>query len=258
MGITGTEIAAYVGAAAWLPPIAYWIHGWLVKPVVQIVPERQIELGFTTFGPIFNVRVALSARRKDAVIDRMWIELRHEGGELRRLTWTGMRETFSEITDAAGNRQLVEKDQPAIALKVGTALLTEKFVRFQDLRFHKGLRPLRNALLDHLIYLKGQEADLPEAVMASRELHDVVEFYKSSFWWKPGRYTVQFGIESRERAGLQAQTLGAELTQHDVDALQHNLDLIAPGFENELRFPSTDLQLRILPWTWRYIPLVDS
>lgn len=27
--------------------------------------------------------------------------------------------------------------------------------------------------------------------MTSRQLLDTLEFYKASFWWKPGRYVVQ-------------------------------------------------------------------
>lgn len=58
------EIAAYIGAAAWAPQIGSWMYGWLVKPRVQILPERMVEVGFTTLGPIFNIRLALSASKK--------------------------------------------------------------------------------------------------------------------------------------------------------------------------------------------------
>jgi hypothetical protein len=37
------EIAAYIGAAAWAPQIGSWMYGWLVKPRVQILPERMVE-----------------------------------------------------------------------------------------------------------------------------------------------------------------------------------------------------------------------
>lgn len=242
--------------AAWLPSIAYWVYGWLVKPVVQIVPEKQIELGFTFLGPIFNIRLAMSACHRDAIIDRIWVELQHESGEVRILTWTGMRETFSEITDAAGNRQMVERDQPAIALKLTTSLLTEKFVRFQSLDFHEGRRILLNALAEHFVYLNAQEADPQEAIMASRQLYDIVEFHKTSFWWKPGRYTVQFGIEGRESARTEADALQFELMQHDVDALQQNLNLIKLEFENAVKSSLPGFEPHALPWAWRNIPLV--
>ncbi|MDO8684992.1 MAG: hypothetical protein Q7N50_16120 [Armatimonadota bacterium] len=255
MAFTATDIAAWIGATAWIPPVVYWIYGWLVKPVVQIMPEGQVELGFTTFGPIFNIRLALSASNKDAIIERMWAELQHESGELRKLTWTGMRETFSEITDAAGNRQLVERDQPAIVLKVSTLLLTEKLVRFQDLAFQERQRPLRDAFVMHGVFLSKQ-ADAHEALLASRQFFDVLEFYKAGFWWKPGRYSVRFCIEGRDQARVRAQSWEFEMMPYDGDALQQNVDLVKIDFENTLKSHLPDFKPEPVPWAWRYVPLV--
>lgn len=258
MSLTATDIAAYIGAAAWFPPIIYWIHSWLIKPTVQIVPEEKIELGFTTYGPIFNIRLAISATKRDAIIERLWVDLRHEAGEMRRLTWTGMRETFSEITDGAGNRQLVERDEPAIALKVTTFLLTEKFVRFQDLDFQKRLRPHASALLEHANYLKEQELDLYEAILASREFFAFLEFYKSNYWWKPGRYEVSFGVEGRDDVRIEANLFSFELMQYDIDAFRSNLDLLKLDFENTVKMQIPGYQLKPVPWIWRNVPLVKG
>lgn len=257
MGFSVTEIAAYIGAAAWIPSIAYLLYGRLVKPVVQIIPEKQIELGFTTLGPIFNIRLVLSACRKDAIIDNIWVELRHESGEERHLTWTGMRETFSEITDMAGNRQLVEKDQPAIAIKLATVLLTEKFVRFQELAFHERNRPLINAFAEHGIYLKEQQNDCHDSILKSKQLFDIMEFYKASFWWKPGRYTVKFGIEGREKVGIDANAFEFKLMQHDIDYLRKNLDIVKDDFENMVKTSFIpDFESLPINWNWRNVPLV--
>lgn len=38
--MTPTEIAAYIGAAAWLPQIATLIYKRVVKPIVTIVPDK--------------------------------------------------------------------------------------------------------------------------------------------------------------------------------------------------------------------------
>lgn len=256
--LTPTEIAAYVGAAAWAPQILTWIYRWFVKPVVEIVPEKSIELGFTTFGPIFNIRLALSAAKKDAIIDHIEVELRHEEGEVRNLKWTGMREIFSKIVDAAGNRQLVEKDQPAIALKVTTVLLTEKFVRFRDLSFHARHRPVLNTLVEHLNYLKKQAEDYRDMVIKSKQFFDIVEIYKTCFWWRPGEYTVNFKIKSRHNANLNAGTFKFSLTQHDTDALRQNLDLISIDYENTTKSDLPEFKPKPVAWNWRNIPLVQK
>ena len=250
------EIAAYVGAAAWAPQIVSWMYRWLVKPRVQILPERLVEVGFTTLGPIFNIRLALSASKKDAIIDHLEVELRHGAGDSHVLSWAGLREMFSEIVDAAGNRQSIEKDQPAIALKVTTAVLLEKFVRFHDLGFHERRRPVLNALVEHLNYLKGQHhADYRDQVLESRQAYDLLELFKSSFFWKPGEYTVRFRIKSRDGAVLDTDAHRFTLVQRDTDALRLNLDLLKIGYENLVKSDLPDYKLKAVRWNWRDVPL---
>ncbi|HQU09324.1 MAG TPA: hypothetical protein PLV25_05120, partial [Opitutales bacterium] len=103
------EIAAYIGAAAWLPQILAWIYRAVVKPKLRVVPNQMAEVGFTSFGPIFNVRIAFFVENRDLIIDGIDLVVRHEGGEERMFRWAGLGETFSEITDAAGNKQIVSK-----------------------------------------------------------------------------------------------------------------------------------------------------
>jgi hypothetical protein len=67
--MTAAELAAYIGAAAWLPQIVSWIYRALSRPVLTIIPEDRVELGFTPLGPIFNLQTALSASRHDIVIN---------------------------------------------------------------------------------------------------------------------------------------------------------------------------------------------
>src|SRR5690348_9666774 len=54
------EIAAYIGAAAWLPQIITWLYRGIVRPSVRLVPNQYAEAGFTSLGPIFNLRMAFS------------------------------------------------------------------------------------------------------------------------------------------------------------------------------------------------------
>jgi len=118
--MNAADIAAYIGAAAWLPQIGVWIHGYFVTPRVTVLPGAEAEVGFTSYGPIFNVRMAFSADRKDAIIDGLEVMLKHADGDTRTLRWAGLSETFSEIRDDAGNRQVVSRDESPVALKIGT------------------------------------------------------------------------------------------------------------------------------------------
>jgi hypothetical protein len=165
------EIAAYIGAAAWLPQIATWFYQWFVQPSIRLLPNQYAEAGFSSYGPIFNLRMAFSVENKDVIIDSMTLVLRHQNGESRSLRWAGLGETFSEITDASGNKQIVGRDQSPIAIKVGTQTLLEKFVRFQEPRYHESERPLIQALVAHFNFLKQTTPqNYVNEVLASREL----------------------------------------------------------------------------------------
>jgi len=48
------KILAVLGALAWLPQLFIIIKNVLVKPIVKIIPENQLEIGYTLFGPIIN------------------------------------------------------------------------------------------------------------------------------------------------------------------------------------------------------------
>jgi hypothetical protein len=256
---TPAEWAAYIGAAAWLPQIASFIYQRILTPKVQLIPERTLELGFTTYGPLFNLRFSLSSDRKDAIISNFEAELQHEGGEIHVLRWSGLRETFSEVLDSAGNRQqLIEKDQPAIALKLSTIVLMEKFVRFQDPIFHERQRPLVSQLVAHFSYLKGQTENYREETLKSREMHDLLEFYRQFYWWKAGRYSARFKIESPNRAQLVDREYAFHLGQADIDAMKANVDSMRAFYE--------DLTMSDLPnyvskrpvWNWRNVPLLTG
>ena len=117
--MTSAEIAAYIGATAWLPPIAFLLYRWLRRPVLTIVPEQAPELGFTSHGTICNLRLAFIAEHKDLILDDLALDVVHENGDRRALRWAGAKEDLGETRDAAGvkQRQLTRKHPPT-ALRI--------------------------------------------------------------------------------------------------------------------------------------------
>jgi hypothetical protein len=249
--LSASDIAAYVGAAAWLPQIASWIYSRFTTPQVLVVPEKQAELGYTSVGPIFNIRLALSAERKDVVLDSLEAVLIHQDGETHRLAWTGMRENLSEISDAAGHRQVVEKDQPAIALKLTTVSLVEKFVRFQDLTHQETQRRLHNDLIAKWAFLKDKDTNYQDQLLKSNELQKLLELFERDFGWKPGRYTVEFRARSPQKFTMQPNRFAFELMPHDVSALHDNLGTVKKEYENLIRAGSVGYEPNPINWTWR-------
>mgnify|MGYP007040716840 FL=1 len=168
------ELAAYIGAAAWMPQILTWIYRAVTKPKLRIVPDAKGEVGFTTYGPIFNIRMAFFVENRDLIIDGVTLSITHADGDEHEMRWAGLGETFSEITDGKGNRQIVSKDQTPIAIKVPTQALVEKFVRFQEPRFHAADEPTTRALVTHFNFLKQKSPEsFVQDVLASKELFSV-------------------------------------------------------------------------------------
>jgi|CXWL01.1.fsa_nt_gi hypothetical protein len=245
------EIAAYIGAAAWLPQIATWLYRKFVRPSVRLVPNQYAEAGFTSFGPIFNLRMAFCVEDKDIVIDGMKLVLRHQDGDSRTLRWAGLGETFSEITDAAGNKQIVSRDQSPIAIKIGTQSLLEKFVRFQEPRYHECDRPLMQALVAHFNYLKQTKSDTYVAdVLASKELFLLLEARKKSFWWKAGRYDIEVQLTSPQTFYLLSSHFNFELTANDVALLDRNVSTLETDLKNIISSNLPDFQAQPLNWNW--------
>lgn len=249
--MTPAELAAYIGAAAWLPQIGSWLYRRYVRPEVVIVPEKTLEIGYTSFGPIFNVRLALTVNRKDVIIDGLEAIIQHETGDRHTLTWVGMRENLSEISDAAGNRQLIDKEQPAIALKLSTAALVEKFVRFQEHSFLERGREFANDLYALAIFISNRADSSPADILKSKEYRDLIAYARQGFWWMAGSYTVKFRARALHEIELDENTYTFELSQHDIDALKNNLTSLERFYEQTAYVNTPDFQPAQITWTWR-------
>lgn len=250
------EIAAYIGAAAWLPQIATWVYNALIKPTVTVVPDKYAEVGFTSYGPIFNLRMMLSTEKKGLIIDGFELILLHSDGDTHTLRWSGLLETFSEITDNAGNRQVVSRDQTPIALKIGTESLTEKFVRFQEPRFHESDRPVTLDLVAHFNFLKQSSSEEYVAkTLSSKELFTVLENRKNSFWWKPGRYQIETKLSSTSKFKVANPKFYFDLSTADIERLKQNIHTIDSELKNIIQSNILDFKASPINWNWANVDI---
>lgn len=255
--MTPADIAAWVGAAAWLPQITSWLYRLFVKPIVTIVPATEAEVGFTRLGPIFNVRMAFSCDRKDAIIDGIELDFTHGDGEKRTFRWAGLAETFSEISDEAGNRSVVKRDESPIALKIGTQSLVEKFVRFQEPRFHETERQPSLNLLTHFNFLKQSgDGEWIAKVLASKGYHALGELKRKYFWWKPGEYQLLIRLSSPKKIALSHARFAFQLSELDVDHLRQNVQSIETDLSNLINSNLAEPPPRVdVNWNWANVTL---
>jgi hypothetical protein len=243
------EIAAWVGAGAWLPQIATWVYKAVVKPVVTVIPDRRAEVGFTSLGCIFNLRLAFSAERQGAIIDGLELVVRHENGDCRQLRWEGLAETFSEVRDEAGvMRQRVGRDSAPLAMKLGTTSLIELFVRFQEPRYHERMRSLFDALLAEFNHWKATDPSFVETTLKSRELAEVIEARRQAFWWKAGRYEVEARLSSPKRITVLRNQWSFSLTEPDIERLRRNIENLDADLRDTVKTHLPDFKQ--VPVTW--------
>lgn len=255
--MTWIDIAALIGAAAWLPQIVTWVYRAAVKPKLDIVPAPTPEVGYTFYGPIFNVMLAFSAARKDAIIDQIQLTISHEKGRRISLTWVSLNEAFSQIRGPAGETSEISKNQAAIALKIGTVALAEKLVGFQDLEFLTGARERLNSLMEHQAHL-GKTTDEPnKETLKSKQFAEWRDYYERHFCWEVGSYNVNAQLHLLGVKKTTTRTWQFRLSALDVDRLKKNLDEVSRCL-TEMIDPPDPEDRRDYSWTWINPTLEDQ
>lgn len=252
------EWVALVGAAAWLPHVGNWIYRTLVTPKIHFVPDRELELGYTNYGPIINVRASLFADRKDAIIEEIFLTATHERGRQIALVWQSYIEKFSEIRSATGETAEASRDQPATALRASTLLPIDRFIRFQDPDFQRRWRSLINDVVTEQARLEAAEGYQPEMLLQSREYHALMEHLRHSFPWEAGTYSLKFRIKV---LGLRGEFSGSSqftLTNGDIDRLRETVSRVIADIEAVVRnVPQDERKPLQLNWAAPHLSAKD-
>lgn len=254
--MTAFDWIAIVGAASWVPQVTRWVARKFTKPKVRVIPARAPEIGYTSLGPIFNLPCAISADRKDAVIERITARVTHERGEVTEFYWTSLNETFSQVRSAEGVAE-VTKNQPAVALKVSTLVLTEKQIGMQERAFDQEWRVLMSELTDLHNHLKRtQPQDYQNLTLKSKQFADLMAFAKKRFVWQEGRYTVALELRLAGVKDATVERFQFTLTKNDVERLYQNLDEIERYVHDLIQPPVGGSHAD--RWNWSYPPFGDS
>ena len=246
------EIAAYIGAAAWIPVVIAWINRVLTKPKLRIIADQQFELGFTSLGPIFNVRLAWFVESRALVVNEVKFEVTHTDGESHTFVWSGIAERFSEIHDlTSGKRQIVSRDQTPIAIKVFVQAPFEKSFRFIEAKFVEADKVTGEPLLDHFNFLKTQYPQTYVAdALASQQFHNFINARQTFLWWKPGTYTVKMKISSPQSFKFKVDTFSFSLSAGDVTRLKQNINWIDVDMKNTINSNTAGAVPTEFLWQW--------
>ncbi|WP_154048469.1 hypothetical protein [Thiomonas intermedia] len=257
--MSAADWLAYVGAAAWAPPIISWIHGYYSKPVISVYPANAAEIGFTALGPIFNLGFVFNCENKKSLITEFNLTITHEDGAIRNFSWASINETLSEITDAFGGRQTVSRTQAPVALKVVTENLVDKIIRSTEVKFKDEMEPLNRMLLDKINQTNlTSPDDFIAQISSTAEYKKFMRTREQWFWWRAGRYGVDVSIGSPNKVAFKRCSFEFRLEALDVDILKSNINLLDLDSKNAILRHFAGVSQNDAPeprWKWLNIPI---
>ncbi len=247
-----TDLAAVVGALAWLPPIFVAIRGWMTRPQVRVITQPSPEIGFTTLGPILNLRVALTVTHKDIVITGIRLRVTHESGEQAFFSWRGIVQRMGTMNYPQVGAVPFEKELNVLAMKISQKDVEERFIRFQSLDFLERKAELDAISVKKLTHMRQAQPFDADAFLKSQEMSDVYAHVRQSFSWKPGGYRLQVLLESPDPFAIVDDEYAFNLSPLDSQNVADNLRHVEQFFANEVVPQAPGVPATQIAWKWVY------
>ena len=183
------EILSILGALAWLPPIISLIVNLSKKPKLTIFCHKQLELGYTCYGPIVNLSLAFLGKNKTVLIDKIDLQLIHENNGNQFFVWEWFEEVLIQM-DVPGQGFIpYKKNQQAIAIRVEKDQLVEKRIGFHQNTFKIEYDKLFKSVTESFINISSNGQDI-SALKASNPYNQLLDLYKNHFSWRVGSYII--------------------------------------------------------------------
>lgn len=247
------DIAAVVGALAWIPPIFVAFRNWMTRPEIRVITQPSPEIGFTTLGPILNLRVALTVNHKDVVITGITLKVTHETGEETAFSWRGIVQPMGKFNYPQLGTVPFEKELNVLAMKVSLKDVEERFIRFQSLDYLSSKAGIEAPANKRLAYLQGEETFDGASFLKGQEMTDVYSFIKQAFSWKPGGYRVKVMLESPDAFEILDDEYAFMLSSLHIQKLSANLNSIEQAYANEiLSLKTSSGDSAQVAWNWIY------
>lgn len=249
-----TPWIATLGALSWLPHIISWVIKALTKTELQFVSQDTAEVGYTALGPVFNQEFAISASKKEALIEKIEVTIVHESGEKHNFLWKLLDERGPEFTSISGGMAEFRKRQPAIALKVSVVGLTEKKIGFQDIDYQEKSTYLNELSNEQVVYLEESEGEgYKEKAVKTKEFLELLKFIEKGFYWKEGKYDVCVNVYETSLKNPHIEHYEFKLTKRHVELLEKNIKVAQKWVTDLIRYRDIEpKEIPKYPWNWVY------
>ncbi|MCF3650970.1 hypothetical protein [Synoicihabitans lomoniglobus] len=250
---TSFEWIAIAGALAWFPHALIAVRYFISRPEITIITERAPEIGFTSLGPILNLRIAFSVKYKATVVSDIRIRIRHESGDERVFGWQGITHRMLQMGNPGGNPIPFEKELSVLAIKISEKDIEERHIRFQELKFIHDKEQLIPAAVKEINHTKNLN-NPPCEPKDTAAVRDLITFAQQSLIWKAGTYRATFELKTPEKCAILGSSKSFTLSPEEIRNLENNKDLIDQNISAVANSTSDPEKLN---WQWVY-PKFDS
>lgn len=249
MPFTWTDIAALIGAAAWLQPVIAWIYHRLRRAQLKLLLHEEMRLGFSNIGPGIILDLAFFSQRGDVLVTEMNITAKHEDKDEHVFRWIWQEEQQGVIDVPQAGSMIFRKTRKSIAIFLENDTVQDKTIQFSDSRYIPEYERTRTELLKAKNELSKAGKPHTELQTAS-QLMAMNDLFKRFFYWKEGLYTLDVTATFNGKH-VASHTAKLRITKPDLENLRANLDLIEYWIEEEFvqGNPSIPIQWTTIPGT---------
>lgn len=216
------QVLAIIGSLSWLSILSDLLIRFFINPNIEIIPDNDIEIGYTTNGPIINPQVAFISENKSSLIKNIVLELIHENNDTHSFSWEWFEETLYEVTLPERNIP-TRKNQKAVAIKIKAGEMVEKKIGFHSNTFKNEFRQKLKETNQKYINVFQQETPNPESFTSSNEYNALIELYSNSFIWRIGKYKMKYKVFILNRDKPFEKDINFELSSIDIRTLNNNI-----------------------------------
>jgi hypothetical protein len=167
-------------------------------------------------------------------------------------------QTLKKRNNSLSNREIgssfpMEKDQSVLAVKLNQKDIEERFIKFQEEEYILKKENFENGIIRKLSHLEKNNSLKFSSIVELSEYQDVLIFIKQYFNWKPGKYLVQFLLNSPSKISVKDDFYSFELNNLDIEKLEKNKEFVNTTYENIAKlYSKSDDEEEIVDWKWCY------
>lgn len=217
------QVLAIIGALSWLSILSDLLIRFFIKPKIEIITDKELEIGYSTNGPIINSQVAFISEQKSSLIKKIELDLVHENNDAHVFTWEWFEETLHEM-NLPDRNITTRKNQKAVAIKIDWDEMVEKKIGFHSNKFKSEYGLKEKEVNQRYLNLFQRDGMHSEALRGSNEFNAINELFTNSFIWRVGKYKMKFNVFILNRDEPFIKNVSFELTNLDIRILNSNVE----------------------------------